>query len=248
MVALSGGVDSAVVAALARTALGPAARAATVVGSAVAASEIAAAREVARSLGIRWRLVRAEPLNDPSYRANGSDRCYHCRRVESAALREVASADGASQLLDGLHVDDLADDRPGLRAMDEAGVVHPLLWGRWGKADVRRYARSVGLPNADRPSNACLASRVARGQPITAELLDRIDRAEELLAELGFRRVRVRVHGTAARLEVDPSEVARLEQGDLLGRVRESLLGLGFAAVAVDPRGYLAHEPLPIVP
>jgi len=247
LVALSGGVDSATVASLARAALGPGAVAATVVSGSVSVREIDEARAVARSVGIRHLLVEAEPLDDERYRANGPDRCFRCRTVETAALRELGRAEGTKQFLDGIHRDDLGDDRPGIRAMDDAGFSHPLLWAGWGKAEVRRYARSVALPNHDRPSNACLASRVARGEPITAELLGRVDRAETLLVERGFRRVRVRVQGNDARVEVDPAELPRLEETVLRSEVTDGLRALGFARVTIDPRGYPAREPLPVL-
>ncbi len=247
LVALSGGVDSAVVAALARRALGLRLLLVTVESRSVSSAEIDAAREVARFLGAPHRLLAAEPLEDERYRANGDDRCYRCRRVETRALRRLGDAEGFVQLLDGIHVDDLGDDRPGIRAMDEAGFLHPLLHAGWRKEDVRRYAREVGLPNADRPSNACLASRVARDQAITAELLGRIDLAERFLLERGFRRVRVRVHGSAARVEVDRAELDRLDAPALRAELTSRLLGLGFASVAIDPRGYPARESLPTV-
>jgi pyridinium-3,5-biscarboxylic acid mononucleotide sulfurtransferase len=247
LVALSGGVDSAVVAAVAHAALGDAALAATVLSSAISSSEVDTARAAALAAGIRHRWVRAEPLEEPRYRENGADRCYHCRRVETGALRQLASAEGLRQLVDGIHVDDLSDERPGLRAMEEAGFTHPLLWAGWGKTRVRAFARSIGLPNADRPSNACLASRVARGQSISAELLGRIDLAEQFLNDRGFRRVRVRVHGTAARIEVDRSEVVLLDEPSVFQEVSARLRSLGFSSVVVDPRGYLSRELLPTV-
>ena len=247
LVALSGGVDSAVVASLARTALEDGAVAATVVSGSVSARELEEARAVARAVGIRHVLVEAEPLEDARYRANGADRCFRCRTVETTALRTLGRAEGAAQFLDGIHRDDLGDDRPGIRAMDDAGFVHPLVWAGWGKAEVRRYARSVALPNQDRPSNACLASRVARGEPITAELLGRIDRAETLLLERGFRRVRVRVQGNDARVEVDPAELPRLEESLLRTEVMDGVRALGFARVTIDPRGYAPRELLPVL-
>lgn len=247
VVALSGGVDSAVVASLAHAALGSRALAVTVVGSAVASDELDAAAAVARHIGLRHETVVADPLADPRYRQNGHDRCYYCRRVETGAVREIAAAQGATQLLDGVHADDLAEDRPGIRAMDEAGFTHPLLWAGWDKPAVRRYATEAALPNSARPSNACLASRVARGDPISAELLGRIDRAERFVRAQGFRRVRVRVRGTAARVEVDPSEVHRLEEPLLSATVAEHLQALGFSSVSLDPRGYLSREALPVV-
>jgi len=247
LVALSGGVDSSAVAALAHAALGPQVLAATVVSSSVSARELDAARRAAEVVGLRHVLVDAEPLSDAQYRANGADRCYRCRTVETTALRQLGEAEGVRQYLDGIHRDDLGDDRPGIRAMDGAGFFHPLLWASWTKADVRRYARSFGLPNWDRPSNACLASRVARGEVISRELLERIDRAEGVLLDRGFRRVRVRVRGGAARIEVDGSEVVRLDDPALRAELTERLRALGFPTVTIDPRGYPPREQLPVV-
>jgi len=247
LVALSGGVDSAVVGALARTALGGDVLAATVVSTSVARSEVEAAAEVARALGLDHRLVDAEPLEDAAYRANGPDRCYRCRAVETSALRELGARERVAQYLDGIHRDDLGDDRPGIRAMDEAGFLHPLLAAGWGKAEVREHARTLGLPNADRPSNACLASRVARGMPITPELLRRIELAERVLYARGFRRVRVRVRGAEARVEVDRSEVDRFDAPALRTEVAAQLAEVGFLSVAFDPTGYSARDALPTV-
>jgi len=247
LVALSGGVDSSVVAALARAALGDRVLAATVTGASVSYRELEAARGAAGSLGLRHRLVDAEPLEDGRYRENGSDRCFRCRSIETRALRNAGAAEGVAQYLDGIHRDDLSDDRPGIRAMDDAGFFHPLLWAGWTKGDVRRYARSVGLPNWDRPSNACLASRVARGQPISRELLERIDRAEGLLVDLGFRQVRVRVRGEEAAVEVDAAETDRLDDPILRSELSEQLLALGFRSVAFTPGGYRSRERLPVV-
>jgi pyridinium-3,5-biscarboxylic acid mononucleotide sulfurtransferase len=248
LVALSGGVDSSAAASLAYRALGARALAATVVSRSVSAAEIAAARAAAAAIGIEHRFVEGEPLSDPRYRENGSDRCYRCRSIETAALVAVGRTLGIRQFLDGIHTDDLGDDRPGIRAMDEAGFLHPFLWAGWSKADVRQYARSVGLPNWDRPSNACLASRVARGEPITEELLDRIGRAETVLLDLGFRRVRVRSRAGVATVEVGSEETERLELPELRRSIGHALHVLGFASVVFDPVGYRSREPLPVVP
>jgi uncharacterized protein len=247
LVALSGGVDSSVVASLARAALGEHVVAATVASGSVSSRELDAARGAARAIGLRHLLVHAEPLADERYRSNEADRCFRCRSIETRALREAGEAEGVAQYLDGIQVDDLGDDRPGIRAMEDAGFFHPLLWAAWTKDDVRRYARSVGLPNWDRPSNACLASRVARGEAISQELLETIDRAEGLLLDRGFRRVRVRVRGGEARVEVDRSETGRLAEEPLRGELTERLLGLGFRAVVFDPEGYRSRDQLPVV-
>lgn len=247
LVALSGGVDSSAVASLAHRALGDGAVAVTVASHAVSWRELDAAREVAGALGVRHRIVLAEPLEDDRYRQNGADRCYRCRTVETAALRDAGAEERSAQYLDGVHLDDLGDDRPGIRAMDEAGFFHPFLWAGWAKADIRRYAREVGLPNWDRPSNACLASRVARGEPISADLLGRVDRAEALVLDRGFRRVRVRVRGDLATVEVGEEETGRLLAPSLRAELTAELAALGFRAVAFDRSGYRPREPLPVL-
>jgi pyridinium-3,5-biscarboxylic acid mononucleotide sulfurtransferase len=174
LVALSGGVDSALVAALAVAALGPEVVAVTLTGPAVSRAESERAAAVARSLGVEHHVLTANPLDVAEYRANASDRCYFCRSVETRRLKEFGTPRGVRQYLDGVHLDDLHDDRPGLRAMNEAGFDHPLVWGGWTKADVRRAARGRGLPNADQPSDACLASRPRGGDRCAPARPDRV--------------------------------------------------------------------------
>jgi pyridinium-3,5-biscarboxylic acid mononucleotide sulfurtransferase len=238
VVALSGGVDSAVVAALAQEALRADAVAVTLSGPAVARHEVARATEVAGAIGILHVVLEADPLANAQYRANPTNRCYFCRSVEAARLTEFGARWGARQYLDGIQLDDLTDDRPGVRAMEEAGFAHPLVAARWAKSDVRAWARQQGLPNAETPSDACLASRVAHGEPIDAPLLRRIERAEGALLARGFRRVRVRVRSGAARVEVDPEEVSRLSASPMAEEVVAELRDLGFDPVTLDPHGY----------
>ncbi len=243
LVALSGGVDSAVVAWLAYRAVGDRAVALTLRGTAVAPEELQSAEAVARSIGISHSTVAADPLADARYVANGADRCYYCRTVEGRALRRWGEAHGVRQYLDGIHRDDLGDDRPGIRAMDEAGFRHPLLEARWTKAEVRRVAQSAGLPNWDRPSNACLASRVAHGEPITAETLARVASAERWLLTREFRRVRVRVRAGRARVEVGADEVPRLLGPELREAMERAFEAIGFSEVEIDPGGYRRGPP-----
>lgn len=238
LVALSGGVDSSVVAALAHEALGSLSQAVTLSGPAVSRAEVERARNVARSVGIAHLVVEVDPLLRPEYRANPTNRCYFCRTVETTALRSFGDPRGFQQYVDGVHADDLSEDRPGLRAMDEAGFWHPLAWAGWTKADVRAAARRRYLPNWDEPSDACLASRVPHGEPISRELLRRVEAAESVLLRRGFRRVRVRVHEGGARLEVDPAEVVRLGTPPLSGEVLDAVRELGFDPVTIDPLGY----------
>jgi uncharacterized protein len=237
-VALSGGVDSAVVASILRSAIGDEAYAVTLSGPAVSAEEVKRAAEVARVIGIAHAIVPADPLSSELYRSNPPNRCYACRTVETARIRAWGEEVGIARYVDGVHLDDLGDDRPGLRAMDEAGFAHPLVWAGWRKDDVRAFARSIGLPNADQPSDACLASRVRHGQWISAELLGKVEEAERGLHARGFRRVRVRVDGSAARVEVDPGEVGRLLSEPTSSEVRRELARLGFDPVEIDPSGY----------
>jgi pyridinium-3,5-biscarboxylic acid mononucleotide sulfurtransferase len=249
LVALSGGVDSALVAALSWEALGDRSVAVTLCGPAVARSEVARAERVARSIGIEHLVVDVDPLANAEYRANPSNRCYFCRSIETARIREVGAIRSVAQYLDGVHLDDLRDDRPGIRAMDEAGFSHPLVGAGWTKADVRSAARARGLPNWDEPSDACLASRVAHGDAISVELLQRVEAGEAALRTRGFRRVRVRTQGDSARVEVGPEEVARLLTEPLASEVRAELAALGFAPVRLDPDGYRTHRPaLRVVP
>jgi pyridinium-3,5-biscarboxylic acid mononucleotide sulfurtransferase len=238
LIALSGGVDSAVVAALAFEALGFDAHAATIVGPSVSQDEIRSAKRSALEIGVDHHLLPADPLSNEAYRANGSDRCYHCRSVEGGALARWASEQGLDQRLDGVHRDDLSDNRPGLRAMNEAGFLHPLAEAGWRKTDVRQFAVERGLSSADRPSNACLASRIATGEKLTVELLRQIERAEAMVRDQGFGRVRVRTSSGVARVEVDPAELARLFEPNVAGEIQRQLASLGFTSVELDPRGY----------
>ncbi len=245
VVAMSGGVDSSVVAALAFDALGEQAVAVTLTGPAVARREVERAARVARTIGIEHRPIAVDPLAVASYRENPSNRCFFCRSVEAAALTAEGAKRGARQYVDGIHRDDLGEDRPGITAMERAGFRHPLADAGWRKADVRSEARRRALPNWDEPSDACLASRVAHGDPIDRELLSRIERAEELVRTLGFRQVRVRVRAGVARIEVEPEGVGRLSVPSVTVPLTEQLTRLGFAQVTIDPAGY--HGLLPPV-
>jgi uncharacterized protein len=241
VVALSGGVDSAAVAFLAHRTLGRMSTAVTLVGPAVSADEVLRAQSVARHVGIEHVLLPVDALAVEGYRSNPTGRCYFCRRTETAAIRQWGDGVGVRQYLDGVHLDDLGDDRPGIRAMDEAGFRHPLVEASSTKAVVRAFARTSGLPNWDAPSDACLASRISHGEPITLVGLNRVERSEAWVRSLGFRRVRVRVSGDRARVEVDPSDVPRLTADPMAAEVVLALRRLGFADVEIDTHGYAAR-------
>jgi uncharacterized protein len=236
LVAYSGGVDSAVVAALAHRALGDHALAVTAAAETLAGAELDHARRIAVEVGIRHEVVTYSELDDPEFVANPSHRCYVCQGMRMGTMVRLAAELGYAVVCDGTNASDPGPDRPGLRAVRENGVYSPLLAHGIGKAETRAIARALGLSVWNRPANACLSSRIPHGQPVTLGKLHRIEAAEEVLAEAGFRVVRVRHDSGAARVEVGPDEVPRLAA--LWTEVEPRLRSLGFARVGFDPQGY----------
>ena len=239
LVAYSGGVDSAVVAEIARRELGDRAEAVIARSPSLPRSELDAAVDLAAQRGINLRVVDTAELELEGYRANQPDRCYHCKTELYTTLVALGRASGAS-ILDGFNRDDRGDWRPGRRAAVEAGVLSPLDIAGMGKEDVRAAAREMGLRNWEKPAAACLSSRIPYGTPITVEMLGRVESAEAALRAEGFGQLRVRDRGGVATLEVERAELARLRQPLLLARIRARLLSLGFHSVEVDPLGYRA--------
>ena len=207
VVAFSGGVDSSLVAALAARALGDRALAVTAVSPALATGELDAAVGVARAIGIRHETIVTAELEREGYRANGRDRCYHCKSELYSQLVALASHRGYEVVLSGANADDVGDWRPGLRAAEEHRVLHPLLEGGVGKDEVRALARALGVPSAEKPASPCLASRLPYGTPVEPEILRQVDRAEQALKALGFRVLRVRHHGDLGRVELAGDEL-----------------------------------------
>jgi len=236
-VAFSGGVDSGVVLAAAAAVLGPAnVIAVTAASETYLPEELAAARALAQRLGVRHEVVTTDELADERFAANAPDRCYHCKAHLVDALAAAAERAGSVVLLDGANRDDLGDHRPGMRAASEGGVRHPLIEAGLGKADVRALARALELPNWDKPANACLASRIPYGEPITPEKLQAVAAAEAGLRTLGFGVCRVRHHGAVARVEVEPGQVARAA-GELREQVVAAVRAAGCAYVPLDLQG-----------
>lgn len=239
LVAFSGGVDSGLVAKVARDALGADALAVISDAESLSRRELEGARAAAAEIAISLRVVATSELADPSYASNPVNRCYFCRSGLASELVKVARQEGFPVIADGLNASDLGDQRPGIRAMDEAGVWHPLVEFGLAKPDVRALARSLGLSFHDKPNNACLSSRIPHGTPITVEVLRRVEAAEGILRDRGFRQVRVRHHGDTARIEVLPEEIRRLEaiHRDVAAELRD----LGYAVTQIDPMGYRAN-------
>jgi len=232
IVAFSGGVDSSLVASVAARALGDRALAVTAVSPALATGELDAAREVAREVGIRHETITTAELEREGYRANGQDRCYHCKTELYHQLLVLAEARGYRAVLSGANADDVGDWRPGLRAAAEHGVLHPLLEAGVGKDDVRRLARELGVPSAEKPASPCLASRVPYGTAVEPQTLRQIDRAEQALKRLGYRTLRVRHHGELGRVELAAEELPRAlaAPADVIGAV----LSAGYARAEID--------------
>lgn len=237
-VAFSGGVDSTFLAAVAVQELGARAIAVTALSPTYPEWEQKEAAALAIRLGIRHILISTHELDDPSFAKNPPDRCYFCKKELVHFVRGVAEREGLAFIADGTTVDDLGDHRPGRRAAAEGGVISPLLEAGLTKAEVRALSREMGLPTADKPSLACLASRIPYGTAITAEKLKAIDQVENVLWKLGFKQLRVRHHGDIARIEVEPAELPRLCDPATRAIVLKAAKAVGFRYVAADLQGY----------
>ena len=238
VVAYSGGVDSAFLAAVCSEALGDRALAVTADSPSIPRRELAAARELAARLGFAHEVIRTDECGVAAYAANGPDRCFHCKGALFSRLREIADARGFEEVLDGSNTDDAGDYRPGRKAAARWGVRSPLAEGGWTKADIREASRRMGLPTADQPASACLASRIPYGSRVTPEVLRQVERAEAALADLGFLQLRVRHHGDVARVELAPAEIGRLLDPACRAAVAAAVQGAGFRYAAVDLQGY----------
>ena len=239
-VAYSGGTDSSYLLAACIDALGADRVLALTADSPLTPrGELDLARMLAAKLGARHLVLPSDDMDNPGIVANPPDRCYHCKFSRFDALLKVARSEGLSHLIHGENADDVADYRPGSRAAEELGVRAPLREAGLTKAAVRALSRARGLPNWDRPANACLASRFPYGTRLTAQGLARVEVAEETLRELwNLRQIRVRDHYPVARVEVPPEEIERLTQSDVRAPAVEALRSLGYRYVTLDLAGY----------
>ena len=239
LVAFSGGVDSSVVAALARDALGDDAVACTARSETLPAAELDDARRVADEIGISHETVTFSELDDPNFVANDGDRCYHCRTMRLGRMYETAQELDIGTVCDGTNADDPGEGhRPGLRAVEELDVFSPLLDAEITKDEVREIADAYGLSVADKPSMACLSSRIPTGLEVTEERLTRVEKAERVLREWGFEGFRVRDHDGLARVEIAPDELERALDPAFADAVHEHLTDVGFEYVTLDMAGY----------
>ena len=238
-VAFSGGVDSAMLLALAARALGAGQVVALLgVSPSLAADERAAAHDVARFVGVPVVEVETREGDRPAYRANGPDRCFHCKdELFTTIGAEVLDRHGLDRIAYGENADDMRrPDRPGAQAATRHHVLRPLADAGLDKAAVRRVARVLGLPCADKPAAPCLASRIPHHEPVTPAKLAQVEAAERALRALGFTDCRVRHHGDVARIELPTGEIARAA-ADLRDEVQHAVVAAGFRFVAVDLAG-----------
>jgi uncharacterized protein len=238
-VAFSGGVDSSVLLHAAHARLGARALGVIADSASLPREELRCAVEAAERIGVELAVVKTDELADPRYQANAPDRCYFCKHALFEALGQVCRERHIAVVAFGEIADDLALVRHGSRAAREFGVLAPLSDAGFSKADVRRYAREHGLQSADKPASACLASRLPTGTAVTRERLERIERAEIALCELGLRVLRVRDHAPRARVEVGEDELPFAQTQ--LTEIAARLLTLGFASVELF--AYRAPQP-----
>lgn len=238
LICYSGGIDSALVLAVAHEQLGERAIAITAVSASLPARERDDAARFAQQLGARHEFVESREIERPGYVANGPDRCFHCKSELYEIAHQQLAVYGVGHILNGTNRDDLGDYRPGLEAASRAGVKSPLAELGFDKRDVRATAQLLGLSNWQKPAAACLASRIPYGTSVTRERLDQIDGFEQDLKDLGFVQVRVRWHGKVARLELGAEELTRA----LAPSVRQEIVGAGkrngFQYVTLDLEGY----------
>jgi pyridinium-3,5-biscarboxylic acid mononucleotide sulfurtransferase len=236
LVAYSGGVDSSLLAKVAHDALGGNALAVILDSIVMPRSELEGAKEQARSLGLNYRIAEFPILKDEQFCTNPVTRCYICKKRSAAVLKSIAREEGIGCIADGVNLSDFRDYRPGIAACDEEGIWHPFVDAAITKEDIRALARNLGLALWNKPSAACLASRIPYGQPITSESLRMVQEAEEYLRSLGFLQQRVRSHGRVARIELQEQDMARgLNCRDEIAR---TLKAIGFDYVALDLEGF----------
>ena len=238
IVAFSGGIDSTLVLKLAHDALGAQAIGVTAVSPTLPASELEGTQQIAAEIGAAHRIVETDQLQIPEFVRNDATRCYHCKTDLYSLLGRLRHEYTTMCIVDGTNVDDLGDDRPGLKAAREWGVRSPLLEAGFTKADIREAARELGLSNWDKPAAACLSSRVPRGITITRSTLSRVEHAEAALIQEGFRHCRVRDYGELARIELAVEDLPKLLETGCRERLVESLKQVGYRFVTVDLEGY----------
>jgi uncharacterized protein len=238
VLAYSGGVDSSLLLKAASEVLGARLVVVTAYSETYPLAELAAAKEFAGSLGVIPRILHTAELASEDFVKNSTERCYFCKKELFGKLQQIAKNEGIPFIIDGSNTDDLKDYRPGSKAAGEFSVRSPLREAGFSKSDVRACAQKLNLPVWDKPSLACLSSRIPYGTRITPKILTIIQSAEDCLHSLGYRQVRVRHHGDTARIEVERDEFERLLSGDTVQKVVTAFKQLGYTYICMDLEGY----------
>ncbi len=239
IVAYSGGVDSTYLAFIANQELGKQALAITAISASLAPRELSNAKELAESLNLRHRTVETNELDNPQYTENTPLRCYFCKQELYTHLERIAKEEGIAWIVSGTNMDDLGDFRPGIKAARNHKIVrNPLVEVGLNKSEIRTLAQEIGLPNWDKPAQACLSSRIPYGQTVTVQELSQIAKAEEFLQDLNLHQVRVRHHGIIARIEAEPHDMQKLLDNSIRDQIVKQLRKLGYSFVALDLAGF----------
>jgi uncharacterized protein len=236
VVAYSGGVDSTLLAKVAHDVLGDRAVIVTAVSESLPQQELEDCQRLASQLGFNFQTVRTNELDDPQFRANSPLRCAFCKGELMDHLREIADRQGVQAIALGANMDDLGDYRPGQSVAKQKGARFPLMESGMSKDDIRTISKALGLPTWDKPAFACLASRFPYGEELTADKLNQVARAEQVLRDTGFRQYRVRYHREIARIEVAPQDMPRLLE--MRGEIASRLKSLGFTYITMDLIGF----------
>jgi len=248
LVAFSGGVDSTLLLKIARDVLNGQVIAVTALSPTYPRGEEAAARNIARDLGVKHFLIRTRELDNPPFTSNPPDRCYFCKKELFTRLMAYGRQKGYPRVIEASNKDDESDFRPGLKALKELGIRSPFREVGLGKQEIRSLSRKLNLPTSDKPSFACLASRFPYGQTINEKKLHMVDEAEAYLHSLSFRQCRVRHHGPIARIEVELPDMDRFRDRALREGINAKLRQLGFSYVTLDLEGFRSgsmNETLP---
>jgi uncharacterized protein len=248
MVAYSGGVDSAFLAATAHRVLGSRMLAVLADSPSLARRDLEEACAFARGLRMPLQVVATEELDRPEYARNDADRCFHCKDELFATMEALGAKLGFARIAYGMNADDTRDFRPGQRAAEEHAVLAPLAEAGLTKLEVRTLAKAAGYALWDRPASPCLSSRVEYGRAVTREVLDQVEKAEESLRQLGFRELRVRHHGELARVEIARAELPRALAMEMLDSISAALKRAGFQYVTLDCSGFRSGSMNAILP
>jgi uncharacterized protein len=238
VLAYSGGVDSSLLLRAAAEVMGPHLIAVTAVSETYPLGELEAAEEFARTLGVTHRILHTQELASEEFARNSPERCYFCKKELYGKLKKIAETEEIFCILDGSNTDDLDDYRPGRKAAEEFSVRSPLVETGLSKSDVRELARFLNIPAWDKPSLACLSSRIPYGMRITPDIIETVKTAEDHLRFLGLRQVRVRHHGDIARIEIEREAFGQLLSNEAVEKITTALKGLGYTYVCLDLEGY----------